>query len=84
MWRHCECVEERCHVRVTNLLYRFGHQDCITSIDCLSRERPVTAGANDRTVRVWKIVEESQLVFNGHKLVHWGHYIVHCGHYIVH
>ena len=46
---------------------RFGHQDAVTNIDCLSRERPVSAGANDRTVRVWKVVDESQLVFNGHK-----------------
>ena len=46
---------------------RFGHQDSVSSIDCLSRERPVTAGMNDRTVRVWKIIEESQLVFHGHK-----------------
>lgn len=48
---------------------RFGHQDSVSSIDCLSRERPVTAGMNDRTVRVWKIIEESQLVFHGHKWV---------------
>ena len=46
---------------------RFGHQDFITGIDCLSRERPVTAGASDKTTRVWKIVDESQLVFHGHK-----------------
>ena len=45
---------------------RFGHQDPVTDIDCLSRERPVTSGS-DRTVRVWKIVDESQLVFHGHK-----------------
>ena len=49
------------------MVYRFGHQDGISSIDCLSRERPVTSGMNDRTVRQWKVVEESQLVFHGHK-----------------
>ena len=48
-------------------LCRFGHQDSVSSIDCLSRERPVTAGMSDRTVRMWKVVEESQLVFHGHK-----------------
>ena len=47
--------------------FRFGHQDSVSSIDCLSRERPVSAGMNDRTVRVWKVIEESQLVFHGHK-----------------
>ena len=46
---------------------RFGHQDGISSIDCLSRERPVTGGMSDRTVRLWKVLEESQLVFHGHK-----------------
>ena len=43
---------------------RFGHQDRITGIDAGYRERAVTSGGRDGTVRVWKIVEESQLVFN--------------------
>ena len=47
----------------------FGHQDAITGLDCLSRERCVTAGGRDNTVRVWKITEESQLVFHGHGFV---------------
>ena len=47
----------------------FGHQDAVVAVDCLSQERPVTAGANDKTLRVWKIVDESQLVFHGHKYV---------------
>ena len=46
---------------------RYGHQDPITSIDCLLRERPVISGGADKSVRVWKIVEESQLVFGGHR-----------------
>ena len=41
----------------------------MVGIDCLSRERPVTAGANDKTIRAWKVIEESQLVFHGHKYV---------------
>ena len=49
-----------------SLCFRFGHQDAVTGIDSLLRERAVTCG-NDRTVRVWKVVEESQLVFHGHK-----------------
>lgn len=43
----------------------FGHQDSITSIDALRSENALTAGGQDRTVRFWKIVEESQLVFRG-------------------
>lgn len=33
----------------------------------MARERAVTAGGRDTSLRVWKIVEESQLVFNGHR-----------------
>lgn len=43
----------------------FGHQDCITGMDALRSETAVSAGGRDRTVRFWKIVEESQLVFRG-------------------
>lgn len=45
---------------------RFGHQSSITSIDALARERAITSGGFDGTIRIWKIVEESQLIFNGH------------------
>lgn len=44
----------------------YGHQDGITAIDALSRERAVTAGGKDNTIRIWKIAEESQLIYNGH------------------
>ncbi|XP_019858909.1 PREDICTED: U3 small nucleolar RNA-interacting protein 2-like isoform X1 [Amphimedon queenslandica] len=44
----------------------FGHQDGIIAIDCLSQEHPITAGV-DKTIRVWKIIEESHLVYHGHK-----------------
>ena len=44
--------------------FSFGHQDRITGIDAGFRERAITSGGRDGTVRVWKIVEESQLVFN--------------------
>jgi len=50
------------------LSYRFGHQSGITFIDALSRERAITSGGYDGTIRIWKIVEESQLIFNGHNL----------------
>lgn len=45
----------------------FGHQDAVAALDALSRECCVTAGGRDGTVRVWKIPEESQLVFYGHQ-----------------
>eukprot|EP00090_Calanus_glacialis_P036412 TRINITY_DN6218_c0_g1_i1.p1 TRINITY_DN6218_c0_g1~~TRINITY_DN6218_c0_g1_i1.p1 ORF type:complete len:463 (-),score=171.61 TRINITY_DN6218_c0_g1_i1:58-1446(-) len=53
-------VDERAYVETL-----FGHQDMVCAIDCGARERCVTAGGRDGTARVWKIVEESQLVFNG-------------------
>jgi len=43
----------------------FGHQSEILSIDTRRAERCVSS-ANDHTCRVWKIPEESQLVFRGH------------------
>lgn len=45
----------------------FGHQDAVAALDALGRECCVTAGGRDGTVRVWKIPEESQLVFYGHQ-----------------
>jgi len=55
---------------IYNFFYRFGHQSSITSIDALSRERAITSGGYDGTIRIWKIVEESQLIFNGHNNGH--------------
>jgi ribosomal RNA-processing protein 9 len=43
----------------------FGHQDSVTSIDALRGEFALTSGGQDRTVRFWKIVDETQLVFRG-------------------
>ncbi|OVA06566.1 WD40 repeat [Macleaya cordata] len=40
----------------------FGHQGEILTIDCLRKERLLTVG-RDRTMRLWKVPEESQLVF---------------------
>lgn len=42
----------------------FGHQDIVTSIDTLYKDRVVTSGGRD--LRIWKITEETQLIFNGH------------------
>ncbi|GMH27706.1 hypothetical protein Nepgr_029549 [Nepenthes gracilis] len=40
----------------------FGHQSEVLTIDCLRKERALTIG-RDRTMRLWKVPEESQLVF---------------------
>ncbi|XP_056644875.1 U3 small nucleolar RNA-interacting protein 2 [Diorhabda sublineata] len=42
----------------------FGHQDVISSIDALYKDRLVSCGGRD--LRMWKIPEETQLIFNGH------------------
>lgn len=43
----------------------YGHLDAVTAIDALARERAVTAGGRDTSLRMWKIPEESQLIYNG-------------------
>jgi len=43
----------------------FGHQDFVMSVDSLRGETAVTCGGRDRTVRYWKVVDETQLVFRG-------------------
>ncbi|XP_050299763.1 U3 small nucleolar RNA-interacting protein 2 [Anthonomus grandis grandis] len=42
----------------------FGHQDIVASVDTLFRDRVVTSGGHD--LRIWKITEETQLIYNGH------------------
>ncbi|CAH1100863.1 unnamed protein product [Psylliodes chrysocephalus] len=42
----------------------FGHQDGISSVDSLYKDRLVSSGGRD--LRLWKITEETQLIFNGH------------------
>jgi ribosomal RNA-processing protein 9 len=46
-------------------LFRFGHEDGITAIDSMKHEQAVSSGGRDTSVRLWKVVTESQLVFNG-------------------
>lgn len=43
----------------------FGHQDGICSMDMMTKPRVLTCGGQDRTVRLFKVAEESQLVFTG-------------------
>lgn len=41
----------------------FGHQDVITSLSALTKETCLTVGSRDRTARLWKIADETQLLF---------------------
>lgn len=50
-------VEDRSYI--TSL---FGHQSEVLSIDCLRKERVLTVG-RDRSMQLWKVPEESRLVF---------------------
>mmetsp|Transcript_28538 Transcript_28538/g.71728 ORF Transcript_28538/g.71728 Transcript_28538/m.71728 type:complete len:535 (-) Transcript_28538:703-2307(-) len=43
----------------------FGHQGPVTAIDAMFKERALSVGS-DCSCRLWKVVEESQLVFRGH------------------
>lgn len=43
----------------------FGHQDEVVDVAALAREQCVSVGARDRTARLWKVTEETQLVFRG-------------------
>eukprot|EP00298_Acanthocystis_sp_HF-20_P021881 c28577_g1_i1.p1 GENE.c28577_g1_i1~~c28577_g1_i1.p1 ORF type:complete len:456 (-),score=191.47 c28577_g1_i1:20-1360(-) len=43
----------------------FGHQSDVVSIHGLNRPR-IISGGRDMTVRLWKIPEQTQLVFRGH------------------
>jgi ribosomal RNA-processing protein 9 len=44
----------------------FGHQDAVTAVDCWTQERPIST-STDRTCRLWRVSDESHLVFRGHK-----------------
>lgn len=43
----------------------FGHQSKVLAIDILRQQRAVSSG-HDHTCRVWKVAEESQLIFRSH------------------
>lgn len=42
----------------------YGHQLGVTSIDCYRKERPVSV-SQDRTARIWKLQEDTHLIFRG-------------------
>jgi ribosomal RNA-processing protein 9 len=41
-------------------------QDAINAVDCMSKMKPVSS-SSDRSVRVWKVQDQSHLVLRGHK-----------------
>ncbi|KAI5291397.1 pre-rRNA processing protein [Ascosphaera aggregata] len=43
----------------------FGHQDHVLSVDAMTIDQCVSVGARDRTARLWKVVDETQLIFRG-------------------
>lgn len=43
----------------------YGHQDTVPSLATLGKEVCVSVGSRDRTARLWKVAEETQLVFRG-------------------
>eukprot|EP00581_Thalassiosira_minuscula_P030994 CAMPEP_0183760460 /NCGR_PEP_ID=MMETSP0739-20130205/7786_1 /TAXON_ID=385413 /ORGANISM="Thalassiosira miniscula, Strain CCMP1093" /LENGTH=556 /DNA_ID=CAMNT_0025998449 /DNA_START=27 /DNA_END=1697 /DNA_ORIENTATION=- len=59
--------EDRCIRRydldaMTYVETLYGHQSPVLGINCANKNRPVSI-ARDRTVRVWKVEEDSHLVF---------------------
>ncbi|KAF9884165.1 pre-rRNA processing protein [Aspergillus nanangensis] len=43
----------------------FGHQDNVASLTALKLDECISVGARDRTARLWKVIDESQLIFRG-------------------
>ena len=42
----------------------FGHQDHVTAVAAMGVDQCVSVGSRDRTARLWKVVDETQLVFH--------------------
>mmetsp|Transcript_20914 Transcript_20914/g.23377 ORF Transcript_20914/g.23377 Transcript_20914/m.23377 type:complete len:537 (+) Transcript_20914:116-1726(+) len=61
--------EDRCirHYNLNEMMYietLYGHQFGVMGVDCHLKERPVSVG-RDRTARVWKIAEDTHMIFRG-------------------
>ena len=41
----------------------FGHQDVISGMSLLAKDKPITVGSRDKTTRIFNIVNSSQMVF---------------------
>ena len=42
----------------------FGHQDHVAAVAAMGVDQCVSVGSRDRTARLWKVVDETQLVFH--------------------
>ncbi|CDW53604.1 U3 small nucleolar RNA interacting protein 2 [Trichuris trichiura] len=49
----------------------YGHEAPVQDVDSLARQRAITCGGRDHTIRIWKVLEDSQLVFYTEKFC-WG------------
>mmetsp|Transcript_27984 Transcript_27984/g.62292 ORF Transcript_27984/g.62292 Transcript_27984/m.62292 type:complete len:581 (+) Transcript_27984:46-1788(+) len=59
--------EDRClrHYNLEEMAYvetMYGHQAAVSAVSCARRERPISVG-RDRTVRSWKLAEETHLIY---------------------
>ncbi|KAK5943538.1 pre-rRNA processing protein [Knufia obscura] len=43
----------------------FGHQDHVLAVSAMAQDQCVSIGARDRSARLWKVVDETQLKFLG-------------------
>ncbi len=43
----------------------FGHGDDVADVSALAEEICISVGSRDRTARLWKVVEEQQMLFRG-------------------
>lgn len=43
----------------------YGHQSEVLALDALQHDRALSSGGADHSLRLWKIAEESQLVYRG-------------------
>jgi hypothetical protein len=57
---HQDVESERAYVETP-----FGHQDEVVDVAALAQERCISVGARDRTAQLWKVLNETQLVFRG-------------------
>lgn len=48
----------------------FGHQDHVSAVAAMGVDQCVSVGARDRTARLWKVVDETQLVFRADSSKH--------------
>jgi ribosomal RNA-processing protein 9 len=54
-------MDEMCYIETL-----YGHHSEVLGLDSLNQERALSVGS-DRTLRLWKVVDETQLIFRGHE-----------------